>query len=55
MVPEYEMDRLRELIVQGYRVIYSLDDPNESVRIHAIQHGRRDLRRRLGDYPETEA
>ncbi len=49
MIPEYDLDELRELIILSYRVAYRVDE-NRSV-ILAITHGRRDLRPFLGDDP----
>ena len=51
MVPEYEMDRLRELIVRNYRVIYALSPDAETVHVFAVRHGSLNLRRQLGDSP----
>ena len=51
IVPENRMERLRELIVRDCRVVYLLGANDEDVRIFAIQHGGRDLMRRLGDQP----
>jgi hypothetical protein len=45
------MERLRELVVRGYRIIYILDPSGEGVRIYAIHHGSRDSRRLLGEEP----
>lgn len=41
MIPEAEDKSLREIVVQGYRVMYRLE--TESVLILAVMHGRRDL------------
>lgn len=40
MIPEAEDETLREIIVQGYRVMYRLEP--ERVLILAVMHGRRD-------------
>jgi len=41
MIPEAEDETLREIIVQGYRVMYRLEP--ERVLILAVMHGRRDV------------
>ena len=41
MIPEADDKTLREIIVQGYRVMYRLEE--ERVLILAVMHGRRDL------------
>lgn len=41
MIPEVEDKTLREIIVQGYRVMYRLEV--DRVRVLAVMHGRRDL------------
>jgi toxin ParE1/3/4 len=40
-IPEADDDSLREIIVQGYRVMYRLDE--DSVLILAVMHGSRDV------------
>lgn len=49
VVPEYEDDTLRELVFQGYRVVYKIDD--EGVRVILVLHSARDLWQRLPDEP----
>jgi plasmid stabilization system protein ParE len=49
MVPDYQRDEIRELIVDDYRLIYRLVD--DEVRILTILHGSRDLLRHLPDGP----
>lgn len=41
MIPEAEDETLREIIVQGYRVMYRLEP--KRVLILAVMHGRRDV------------
>lgn len=41
MIPEAEDQALREIIAQGYRVMYRLEP--ERVLILAVMHGRRDV------------
>ena len=41
MIQEAEDETLREIIVQGYRVMYRLE--SERVLILAVMHGRRDV------------
>ena len=41
LVPESEDDQTREVIVQGYRVMYAIED--DRVLILAVMHGSRDL------------
>ena len=42
MIPEVENQTLREIIVQGYRVMYRFE--TDHVLILAVMHGSRDLR-----------
>lgn len=49
IVPEYDRRDLRELIFQGYRMLYRID--GEDVRVVVIIHGSRDLKRLLPDEP----
>ena len=44
-VPELDLEHIRELLVNGYRIIYLVDDL--SIDILAIVHGRQDLIRKL--------
>ena len=41
IVPEFEQDSIRELLVRPYRIIYVVQD--ETCSIVAVIHGRRDL------------
>jgi toxin ParE1/3/4 len=50
VVPEYGLERLKELIVREYRVVCVFENAGD-VRIYAIHHGSRDLRTALGDMP----
>ena len=43
IVPEFNQDRLRELIFRGYRVVYSVE--GSFVTILRAVHGARDMRR----------
>jgi toxin ParE1/3/4 len=47
MVPEFNQDRIRELIYRGYRVVYSVDA--SLVTVLRVVHGARDMRR-LADH-----
>ncbi|MBI3911986.1 MAG: type II toxin-antitoxin system RelE/ParE family toxin [Armatimonadetes bacterium] len=49
VVPEYEDETLRELIVGNYRVVYRIH--GKIIGIVAVIHGSRDLPRRLNDEP----
>jgi toxin ParE1/3/4 len=49
MVPDYNDESIRELIVGGYRVVYRVS--GERVRVVAVSHASRDLRRHLGSEP----
>ena len=49
IVPEYEDETIRELIIGNYRVIYRVR--RQRVGILAIIHGSRDLLRRLSGEP----
>ena len=51
MVPEFQIEQLRELIVRDYRVVYMLDRSGDDVRIYAIHHGSRDFRKLFSDLP----
>ena len=42
-VPEANADHIRELIVQSQRVIYAIDDSNDTINILALVHVRQDL------------
>jgi plasmid stabilization system protein ParE len=44
-VPEANAEHIRELIVQSQRVIYAIDDINETINILALVHVRQDLAR----------
>ena len=41
MVPEHREDRLRELIVSPYRIIYEIDDALLTLSVLRIWHGSR--------------
>jgi toxin ParE1/3/4 len=45
IVPELESKNTRELIVEGFRIIYEIE--NDSVGIIAVISGRQDIRRKL--------
>jgi toxin ParE1/3/4 len=49
MVPDYQDEAIRELIVGDYRVVYRL--VGDEVRIIAVLHGSQDLMRHLPDGP----
>jgi addiction module RelE/StbE family toxin len=42
-VPEGKAEHIRELIVQSQRVIYAIDDDQDTVRILALVHVRQNL------------
>lgn len=42
-VPEAERNDIRELVYQGYRVIYHLNKAHEQIILVTILHGSRDL------------
>ena len=42
-VPEANSEHIRELIVQSQRVIYAIDDDQDTVNILALVHVRQDL------------
>ncbi len=44
-VPELALDHIRELIVEGYRIIYLIQ--NDEIDILAVAHGRQDLTKEL--------
>ena len=41
MVPEYREDRLREIIIAPYRIVYEIDDQSMTLSILRIWHGAR--------------
>jgi addiction module RelE/StbE family toxin len=45
IVPELDSKSIRELIVEGYRIIYEIE--NDSIGIVTVISGRQDLRRKL--------
>ena len=49
MVPEYERDSIRELIVSPYRVVYEVE--GDEVGVIGVVHGSRDLQAVLGSNP----
>ena len=44
-VPEVELDQIREVIAEGYRIIYLAGE--EEIDILAVAHGRQDLTKKL--------
>lgn len=44
-VPEAERDDIRELIYQGYRLIYRLEEAQDRIRLVTVIHGSRDIGR----------
>ena len=44
-VPEVEVDHIRELVREGYRIVYIVTD--DLVEVLAVLHGRQDLARKL--------
>ena len=49
VVPEYDDETIREVIVGSYRIVYRLR--RQRIGIIAVIHGSRDLLRRLTDEP----
>lgn len=49
IVPEYDQENLREIIVGNYRVVYQFDGTD--IGIVAVSHGSRNIVRRLGTEP----
>lgn len=43
IVPEFNRDRIRELIFRGYRIVYSVE--GSLVTVLRVVHGARDMRR----------
>ena len=43
VVAEAERDDIREVIYQGYRIIYRLNDARDQVVVISVLHGSRDL------------
>lgn len=42
-IPEAEHNNIREIIYQGYRVIYQINEAQQEIIIVAVVHGSRDL------------
>jgi plasmid stabilization system protein ParE len=49
VVPEFQDETLRELVFQGYRIVYWID--GDEVRVILVLHSARDLRQELPDEP----
>lgn len=47
IVPEFPEERWRELLSGNYRIIYRYDEEKEEIRILAVVHGRRLLKRSM--------
>lgn len=47
IVPEKNWEYLREALYEDYRIIYFLDDEEETITIVTILHGRRDVEKIL--------
>ena len=45
MVPELEVDHIREIVRDGYRIVYVVS--GDLVEVLAVLHGRQDLDRKL--------
>jgi toxin ParE1/3/4 len=48
MVPEYELNIVRELIEGSYRIIYLIKDEKERIEVLAVIHTSRDRLKPLG-------
>jgi len=44
-VPETELDHIREIVRDGYRIVYFVGE--DVVEVLAVLHGRQDLRKKL--------
>lgn len=49
MVPEYELNQVRELIEGSYRIIYLIKDEKEQIEVLAVIHTSRERLKPLGD------
>jgi len=49
IVPEFEIENLREVIYRNYRVVYRMVGKNKDVEILAVVHGARDMRKQFPD------
>lgn len=45
VVPEVELEHIREVVRDGYRIVYFVED--ETIEVLAVLHGRQDLRKKL--------
>ena len=45
VVPEVEVDHIRELVREGYRIVYVVTD--DLIEVLAVLHGRQDLGKKL--------
>jgi plasmid stabilization system protein ParE len=50
VVPEFAREQLRELVVDGYRIIYTIDA--QTIWVAAVLHGNMDIAARLRDLAE---
>jgi toxin ParE1/3/4 len=48
MVPEYELNEVRELIEGSYRIIYLIKDEKQRIEVLAVIHSSRERLRPLG-------
>lgn len=48
MIPEYELDEVRELIEGSYRIIYLIKDEKEQIEVLAVIHTSRERLTPLG-------
>jgi toxin ParE1/3/4 len=48
MVPEYEINEVRELIEGSYRIVYLIKDEEQMIEVLAVIHSSRERRTPLG-------
>lgn len=48
MVPEYELDEVREVIEGTYRIVYLIDSGQQKIEVLAVIHSSREELRPLG-------
>ena len=42
-VPEFGIENLRQIVISPYRIVYEIDDPDQSIVVLRVWHGARDI------------